>query len=89
MKHLLLATIIMATGVSVAQAGPSTGQASFLESSRRQDFTGQGTYHRIGLFREQRNATRLIKTEATSSARTPRRTLWQSFCRLFHRSPAS
>ena len=38
-------------------------QQSALESYRRQDWTGKGTYHRLGLIREQDNTTRLLNED--------------------------
>lgn len=42
-------------------------QQSAIESYRRQDWTGKGTYHRLGLIREQDNTTRLITEEEAES----------------------
>lgn len=84
MKTTLLSVLIMAASLPVIEAGPSTGAERFVESSRRQDFTGEGTYHRIGLIREQRRA---VKAAECASAENPHRNLWQSFTRLFVRKP--
>lgn len=65
------------------QAGPGGGQANFLESSRRQDFTGEGTYHRQGLLREQEAVIKRVTSARTQSEPPPKRDLWQWIRSLF------
>lgn len=84
MRTLLLSVLIMAASLPVTEGGPSADAGRFVESSRRQDFTGEGTYHRIGLLREQRRVVEGVATASASEAE-PRRNLWQSFTRLFVR----
>jgi hypothetical protein len=69
--------------VTLALAGPSGGQANFLESSRRQDFTGEGTYHRIGLLREQDAAINRASAAQPKATRSPKPNLWQWLSGLF------
>lgn len=55
-RRILILLMVAGSGLLPcvpALAGPSGGPSDFIESSRRQDFTGKGTYHRQGLFREQ------------------------------------
>lgn len=52
----LLSLIVLGTGVASAQLAP---RINIIESYRRQDPTGLGTFHRLGLFRELNNSNSL------------------------------
>lgn len=51
-----------------ANAGPAPRPKDFIPSVTRQDFTGQGTFHRQGLIREQERARNLDRTARTQDA---------------------
>jgi hypothetical protein len=73
MKTLVLIVGVLAC-TAIAEAGPSTPSRTFNQSITRQDFTGQGTYHRLGLIREQ---DRALATRGTStSPQHPARKGW-------------
>ncbi len=85
-------TLIMMAGALFFQApsgnaGPGGGQSDFLESSRRQDFTGKGTYHRQGLLREQDAAIRLSSANQGKSKSAPKYDAWRWFRDLFRKEP--
>lgn len=86
--HIL--TFLMVAGSCLlpcvpALAGPSGGQSDFIESSRRQDFTGKGTYHRQGLFREQDRVIRAASVKREDkSAKTDG---WSWLRNLFRKKP--
>lgn len=56
---LVFGTLAVSTGIAQIPR-----QQSALESYRRQDWTGKGTYHRLGLIREQNNTVRLLNEDA-------------------------
>lgn len=80
-----LCVVILFLGTAIGASAGTSAPHSFRSSAVRQDFTGQGTYHRIGLVREQNRAVAAAQRAAASegSARPPTRPgflvrLWQS-----------
>lgn len=66
MKTAVLAMVMAALAAS-AQAGPaSTNQ--FTAPAMRQDLTGQGTYHRLGMLREQDRAVAKVPSPTPTPA---------------------
>ncbi len=59
----LAATLILLSAV-LSMAGPSSG--SFTPAATRQDLTGQGTFHRQGLIRQQERAVASGQAARTS-----------------------
>lgn len=55
------------TGYSQSEYQRSPAARSAIESYRRQDWTGRGTYHRLGIFREQENTQKNSAETVTAS----------------------
>ena len=73
MKKILLA--VMATSATCV-AGPPDGPpriSRFIAPTMRQDLTGQGVFHRLGLLREQRRAIAAAKKAEAKAKEKPRR----------------
>ena len=68
MKTLAIVIGVMALPL-IGEAGPSSPSGNFNQAVLRQDFTGQGTYHRIGMIREQERA---VAARPTPDPATPR-----------------
>jgi hypothetical protein len=54
--RMLLGALFLSTATANLQAATPPDPQVAVDSYRRQDWTGKGTYHRLGLFREQENA---------------------------------
>jgi len=55
--------VLLVSGFSLNASAQLTLQQSAIESYRRQDWTGEGTYHRLGLIREQNRAVGQLENE--------------------------
>jgi hypothetical protein len=74
--------VVLAFSALTAFGGPSS-PVGFQAAITRQDFTGQGTYHRIGLLREQDRALAAARTVTPPAPVEPRapsifQRLWNS-----------
>lgn len=66
-RYFLVGYLSAIAGIFSAEAQSGLG-VSAVESYRRQDWTGQGTYHRLGLIREQNRALSGLEEEVSLSA---------------------
>ncbi len=86
----LAALMVLLAAIVTARSGPSSAAGTFTPSIIRQDFTGHGTFHRVGLIREQNSALTAQRTAQTRPSRAARSSflarLWQS---LFRRNPST
>jgi len=85
MKASLMVVLLFANTMAV-WGGPSS-PGSFTPSITRQDFTGQGTYHRQGLIREQNRALS-TRPPAESSRKTRPCFLEKIWTSLFQKKSA-
>jgi len=76
---VLLAMCLIMTGATLLVAGPSAPH-NFVPSITRQDFTGQGSFHRQGIVREQDRALAAQRKASSQISKTPSALcrFWQS-----------
>jgi len=80
MKTTALSAVwLILTGTTLMFAGPSSPH-KFVPSIMRQDFTGQGSFHRQGLVREQSRALAAQRKASSQTTKKPSELcrFWQS-----------
>jgi hypothetical protein len=75
-----LAILVFAMLTIGAWAGPSS-PGTFIPSITRQDLTGQGSFHRIGLIREQERAIAASERAATAAPREKSPSILERLCK--------